>query len=128
MNLEELDLVAQWVEINKKLEAGWAPYRELAGQREEIEKKVVFLKNKGVSPYPKKPVSSDPPPVSSSTVLEAPKPPKKKPRQEEKKPKGESQKGIEKKLVDLRSKGSSAESSRSEIGMNIDDSQNFNKT
>lgn len=127
MNLDELELVSQWVDINKKLEAGWAPYRELAGQREEIEKKVVFLKNKGVSPYPRKPPSSDPLLISSSTVLEAPKPPKKKPRTEEKKGKGKSQQEIEKKLVNLKEKGGSAETSRSEIGMNIDDSQNFAK-
>lgn len=126
MNNEELDLVAQWVEINRKLEAGWAPFRELAGQREEIEKKVVFLKNKGVSPYPKKPPSSETSPISAKTIIEDPKPPKKKPRGEDSKRKTDSQKGIEKKLVDLKSKGTSAESSRSDIGMNADGSQNFN--
>jgi hypothetical protein len=127
MNLRELELVAQWVDINKKLEAGWAPYRELAGQRDEIEKKVVFLKNKGVSPYPPKNPEAVLPPKNSETILLDPAPASKKQKKEEVKTPTKSEKEVKRKLEEVKSKGSSGEKSRSEIGLSADNSQNFSK-
>jgi len=125
MNLDELELVAKWVELNKKLEAGWAPYRELAGQRDEIEKQVSFLKNKGVSPYLRKISTSSAPTSSSSTILIDPQSPPKRQKIEEKKAPGSSKKELEAKMKNLEGKGKTGSKSRSETGLNEDFTQNF---
>lgn len=124
-NLGELDLVAKWVEINKKLEAGWAPLRELAGERDAIEKTLPFLKNKGVSPYPPKPVPPEKTSSSSSTILIESPPPAKKPRVEEKKTPGPSEKDLKKKMKSLQEKGKTEDRSKSDMGLNEDQSQSF---
>lgn len=125
MNLEELELVAKWVDLNKKLEVAWAPYRELAGQRDEIEKQVTFLKNKGVSPYPRKLQTSSAPSPSPGTILIDSGSPPKKPRLEEKKVTGSSKKEIENKMKNLEGKGNPGKKSRSDTGLNEVFTQNF---
>lgn len=121
MNSHELDLVQKWVEINRKLEEGWAPLRDLAGEREIIEKQVPFLKNKGVSPYPPKAVQEKP--SSSSILLESPSkptgPPSKKPRKEN------SETGARRAVEKVKGQGKAGGSSKSEIGLDKDDSQSF---
>jgi hypothetical protein len=121
MNPQELDLVQQWVNINKKLEEGWAPFRELAGSREEIENQLPFLKNKGVSPYPPKPAKEKS--SSSSILLDRPSssspPPAKKAKT------GTTEKGAKAALNKVKNQGTSSSPSKSSLGLNEDNSQSF---
>lgn len=121
MNAQQLDLVAKWVEINRELDKGWAPLRDLAGQRDEIEKQVPFLKNKGVSPYP--PKENQEKPASTTILLEAPGKPIAPPPKKQKT--GESEKGAKKAVERVRGQGKNASPSKSEKGMDEDHSQSF---
>jgi hypothetical protein len=112
-------LVEEWAQLNTKLEAGWAPYRDLVAQRDEIEKKIPWLKGHGASPYPSKP--PPPPPSISSpskkeTIVEPlGSGPGKRTRDE---------KGARKKLDQVKAQGSPG-TSPSATPINKDDSQNF---
>lgn len=121
MNSQQLDLVQKWVEINRKLDEGWNPLRSLAGERDEIEKQIPFLKNKGVSPYPPKEEKEK---SSLSTILidpssKSPAPPVKKAKT------GKSEEGAKRAVERLKGQGGSGKRSKSETGMDEDHSQSF---
>jgi hypothetical protein len=121
MNTAELDMHERWIAINRELDKIWDGGRALAGEREEIEKKLPYLKNKGVSPYPSKEVKEK---QSSSTILiTAPSKGKEPPQKKQKV--GKSEKGAKAAVEKLSSQGGGGTSSRSEIGMDVDKSQNF---
>jgi len=123
--MEDLDLMAEWVAINKKLEEGWAPLRPLVAQRDEIEKKISFLKNKGVSPFPPKSSDSAPLPSSSSMLLEHPSTPKKPSSSSgSKRKKSGSEVKLKEKIAKLKSSESSV-TSPSETPISKDQTQNF---
>jgi hypothetical protein len=112
-------LVEDWAKLNAKLEAGWAPYRDLVAQRDEIEKQIPWLKGHGASPYPSKaplPVLSSSPAPKPETRIEGLPPSGSK--------RNRSEQEAKKKLEKVRAQGGSG-TSPSATPLSGDTTQNF---
>jgi len=116
---DKYDLVKEWADLNAKLEAGWAPLRDLVARRDEIEKTFPFLKNQGASPFP--PKTSPPAPSSGlspsmGTMLISP--------TDKKRKKEGTEKVIRSKMNKLEGQGKGEKTSGTEK-MSLDESQTF---